>query len=290
MITKLVLHPRTRQSVQDFLAAPGHSLLLIGAEGSGKPTLARAILTELLTINEDQLTSYPYFLCIKPEKTSISIEAIRNLQDFLRLRTVGKNSIRRAVLVEDAHLLTTEAQNAFLKLLEEPPADTVIILAAQTGDGLLPTIHSRAPTIIIKTPIQAETTNHFVKANHDEAEVTKNYYLSHGQIGLMQRLLQNNPDDELLAYVEAAKDFLRQKPFERLVYVDQFTKQKKDVAVFLWALQRVASAALQQAAAKNSLKLVRHWQKVVTATLEAQDDLSANPQLKLLLTNLSLQL
>ena len=51
------------------------------------------------------------------------------------------------VIIEDAQLLTPEAQNALLKVLEEPPANTYIIMGTDTKDSLLPTILSRCQII-----------------------------------------------------------------------------------------------------------------------------------------------
>lgn len=289
MISDLVLHERTRQAIEEFAANPGHSLLLIGAEGSGKAAIAQAVVAEILGIQPKKLRSYPYFLLVQSDKNSISIESIRQLQDFVRLKTTGSQTLRRAIIVEDAHKLTTEAQNAFLKLLEEPPADTVIVLTAQGNDSLLPTITSRAPKIAIKTPPQKRATDHFTEQGFSQTEVTKAYFISRGQAGLLHALLQKNSDDEKLQYIDEAKQFLQSKSFERLVFVDQFTKKKRDVAQFLWALQRVSDAALHGAAQKNNDKQVQHWQKSLAAIIEAQDSLKANPQAKLLLTNLSLQ-
>lgn len=289
MIQELVLHPSTRTAVEGFLQSPGHSLLLIGPESSGKATLASMIAAEALGLPAEKLASYPYFMHLAPQKSSISIEDIRSLQDFVRLKTTGTSLLRRAIIVENAHTLTTEAQNAFLKLLEEPPADTIIILTAQGNDSLLPTITSRAPKIAVKTPAQQELITFFKNLGFEQTEITKAYFISRGQVGLLYKLLQKDQADERLQYIGQAKQFLQAKHFERLVIVDQLTKQKRDVAQFLWALQRVADAALHQAAAKNASPQVKHWAKSLEAIIQAQDSLQANPQAKLLLTNLSLQ-
>ncbi len=290
LATELVLHERTRQDVAGFARQPSHSLLLIGPAGSGKPTLARSLIAAILDLPAEKLSTHPYFLHISPEKNSISIDAIRQAQAFVRLRTTGTKPFRRAVLVEDAHLLTTEAQNAFLKLLEEPPEDTVIILTAEGHSSLLPTIVSRTPKITVKTPAQPAIAGHFEQAGFANADITKSYHVSRGRPGLMHNLLQTEADNQRLEYIEDAKRLLQADSFNRLILIDQFTKQKKDLSQLLWALQRVSDAALRQAAQKAATAQVTRWQKDLKAILAAQDSLSANPQPKLLLTNLSLQL
>lgn len=77
----------------------------------------------------------------KKENTSIGIEGIRTAYSTLFLKPV--KSPLKAVLIINAQLLTHEAQNALLKVLEEPPQSTQFILTVDTIEALLPTIHSR---------------------------------------------------------------------------------------------------------------------------------------------------
>ena len=134
----LVLHPRTKTNVAQFVARPSHAIALVGANGIGKTCLAEVIVGAVLDISPEQLVQYPYLMTIRAEKDSISIDAIRRLQRFLQLKTLGVESIRRAVIIEHAELLTTEAQNAYLKLLEEPPGDTLMLLTVDNQRKLLP--------------------------------------------------------------------------------------------------------------------------------------------------------
>src|SRR5947209_282810 len=126
----LLLHAKTAEATERFLTQPAHALLIQGQFGAGKVTLARHIAARVLGVSDQELSNYPYIKIVSPVHKSISIEAVRGLHEFMRLKTTGRAEIRRVVIVEDAHNLTTEAQNAFLKLLEEPPSDTVIILTA----------------------------------------------------------------------------------------------------------------------------------------------------------------
>ncbi|MFZ5470531.1 MAG: DNA polymerase III subunit delta' [Myxococcota bacterium] len=75
----------------------------------------------------------------------IRVEQVRALQERLALRAL-ESPKKVAVLVE-AQAMNTQAQNAFLKTLEEPPADTVLLLVASAPDKLLPTIRSRTSKV-----------------------------------------------------------------------------------------------------------------------------------------------
>lgn len=96
----------------------------------------------------------PDILIIKPEK-SIGIENIREIKKFL-LKKSWHEKGKKLVLVFEAHTLTTDAQNAFLKTLEEPPKDSVIILIANNKNAFLPTIVSRCRLIKLKRGQQKE--------------------------------------------------------------------------------------------------------------------------------------
>ena len=95
------------------------------------------------------------FLEVMPtEKATIGIDEMRTLQDFLYRRPVV--SQRRTVIIHPAEALTDEAQSALLKVVEEPPADALIILIAKTPDNLLATIASRMQSIYFSAAHSAE--------------------------------------------------------------------------------------------------------------------------------------
>src|SRR5258708_1711912 len=72
---------------------------------------------------------------------SIGIETVKLMQKKLFLKPIKSKD--KLVVIEDAQLLTPEAQNALLKVLEEPQKHTFIMLGTETKETLLPTILSR---------------------------------------------------------------------------------------------------------------------------------------------------
>ncbi|MBV2358189.1 DNA polymerase III subunit delta' [Thalassococcus sp. CAU 1522] len=77
--------------------------------------------------------------------SEIRVPEVREMARFLH-RSAADGG-RRVVIVDDADALNTNAANALLKLLEEPPADTVMLLISHQPAGLLPTIRSRCRTL-----------------------------------------------------------------------------------------------------------------------------------------------
>lgn len=100
------------------------------------------------------LVGQPDYLCLCGEE-SIGIEEARKLQQFLTLKPFQGN--KTAVYIPEAQKLTTEAQNALLKTLEEPPESAQIILTAPNPSWLLPTVVSRCR--LVGLPLVTEKLN-----------------------------------------------------------------------------------------------------------------------------------
>jgi DNA polymerase III delta prime subunit len=77
--------------------------------------------------------------------TRVTIGQVRALQGALQLQSTEGG--RRAAVVADAEWLNQEAQNALLRILEEPPAQTTLVLATATATGLLATVRSRCQRV-----------------------------------------------------------------------------------------------------------------------------------------------
>lgn len=286
----LILHTTTHAHMQRFVTHPVHAVLITGADGIGKTAVARALICSLLDVDASKLDTYPYLSVIAPTNGTISIDAIRELQKFLQLKTAGAAPLRRAVLIEHAGALTTEAQNAYLKLLEEPPADTLLALTAATPRELLPTITSRVQTITVHPPSEAQLQPLLAASGKDEATLRQAYFLSGGLPGLLTALLNGDEAHPLLQSVTDAKAILQKTPFERLTMVDALSKQKDTAKSLVDALQRIAEAMVAQSATKGEAARIKQWHRIRAAALETAESLDRSVNAKLALSNLFLQL
>jgi len=124
-----------------------HSLLLHGASGCGKTTIARILQSELNCSNSDftELNA----------ASSNGIDAIRSIGNHVGLSPMGGGS-SRIWLIDEAHELTKAAQNAFLKMLEDTPEHAYFILATTNPKKLLPTIRNRCCDLVIR-PLDSKT-------------------------------------------------------------------------------------------------------------------------------------
>src|ERR1700676_1302902 len=102
IMNKLLFPQKNLNEMNRIIKNPTHAILIIGKYGYGKRTAAGYLGSQLLTIGQDDLINYPYFYVIEPENKLISIEKIRELKKLFQLKTTGKNSIRRVVILEDA--------------------------------------------------------------------------------------------------------------------------------------------------------------------------------------------
>ena len=126
-----------------------HAYLITGPPGSGKQLLA-ADLASLVngTPATDVFSAKAREIFVaRPESKSrrIVIEQIRDLEHALQMRAV--NARRKVAIVPDADRLQPQAANAFLKTLEEPPKDSLLLLLSALPEALPETILSRCIAI-----------------------------------------------------------------------------------------------------------------------------------------------
>lgn len=281
----MFIQPHNKKQLDDFVQRPAHALLITAPEGSGKLQCARYVAQKLLGITEKQLEAHPYVSHLSPENSSHGIESIRKLQTLLRLKVPGKQTIRRVVILEDAHRMTTEAQNALLKTLEEPPEDTELILTAIPSLALKETIYSRVQQIKLAPVTLQQALEHF--SLHSAKDVKRAYMLSGGYPELLESILSNEETD-LVTAIEEAKAILQKTKYERLLEVDVLSKDKERTALLLKSLRIICSGALYQAA--DIPANAKQWHNRLQGTYAAEAALPSNPNAKLLLVDLMLTL
>lgn len=288
---KLLLHATTKLQITQFINQPSHTIALVAAPGAGKGAVATRLAAELLSLSKDRLESHPYFKAYKPENGTISIETARDIISFTKLKTTGDGAIRRVIIIEDAHAMTIEAQNALLKTLEEPPIDTVILLTLVSTTKILPTILSRVRAITLQPIEQSVTESHFLAKGHDTVKVRQYYFMSGGLPGLMHALLTEDGNHPLTGSIQKAKTILQSDSFERLVMVEDIVKQKQTEAI-VQALCTISRSALYIESSRTESKetALRRWASVLKAAEGAKQLLSKNAQAKLVLTSLFLEI
>lgn len=141
-----------------------HAILLSGPSGIGKFMVATALANTLLCLGNKpgpcgscqsclqvSYGTHPDLLVIEPDGATIKIEQIRKLQQEVVLTPYV--SARRVCIIDGAELMTVQATNSLLKVLEEPTGDIVFILVSANKEMLLPTILSRCMNITFQSLI-----------------------------------------------------------------------------------------------------------------------------------------
>lgn len=183
LITKMTLYlkyrPKTldeldvksvRESLKKIVAAGEipHAFLFSGPKGTGKTSAAR-ILAKIVNCESTSLKLRgprkikPCNRCGQCKSTSagnnldvIELDAAshRGIDDIRALRDAVKlapaSAAKKVYIIDEAHMLTTEASNALLKTLEEPPDHVIFILATTNPEKLIGTIRSRTTNIAFR--------------------------------------------------------------------------------------------------------------------------------------------
>lgn len=129
------------------------TLLVVGSDKKAREDVAKKILSDH-SIDRLDVT-------VVVNEKALGIEDVRSLKKHIFLKPIlGKS---KAVILQDAHTATVPAQNAMLKVLEEPPENTLIILTAERKELLLPTIQSRLSLVELETEAKpvGESNTHY---------------------------------------------------------------------------------------------------------------------------------
>lgn len=126
--------------------APGHAYLFSGPRGTGKTSMARIFASAL---NTDPKDIY--------ELDAASHTGVENVRELLEgVSTMPFASKYKVYIIDEVHMLSKGAFNAFLKTLEEPPPFAIFILATTELAKVPQTIQSRCQAFMFKSPSRAE--------------------------------------------------------------------------------------------------------------------------------------
>lgn len=181
----------------DFLNGQAvHAYLVSGEEGIGKKTLVGLLTQTLLCTGEHPPCgqcggcvrclhgTHPDVMRLKREKdkASIGVDAVRDV-----IAQVGRHAYeggRRVVIIEEAETMTPQAQNCFLKTLEEPVADVVFFLIARDASKLLPTIVSRCRPLRLCAWPDVYVLDKLLKSGVSKETAQRASRAAYGNIGL----------------------------------------------------------------------------------------------------------
>lgn len=224
-----------------------HAYLFSGQEMIGKKTFAIE-LANLVT--GATLLSNPDILIVNSSGSesgqSIAVEEVRRIKHFVSFSPYV--ALYKFIIIDDTHLMTVEAQNALLKMLEEPNASSIFILVTAYPDALLPTIVSRCQEIKF-FPHQRELLDGVFADAYDtggtSAKLSKAnceflVEFADSRIGLVKYVIEENSFDQIGVAIKKIMQLVKVDINERLEIAQKLTddKNKADLprVVFYWTL------------------------------------------------------
>ncbi len=247
--TRLLGNDETKIRISDLIisSALPHALMIVGPEGSGKHTLAKEIAAAMNCENKAS-EEHPLpcgicrncrrihsgnfpdvsFLARKDDKVTVGVEEVRDFRDDMFLSSTEADF--KFYIIEEADVLTRDAQNALLKVLEEPPECVHIILLCRETDKILTTVKSRAQLIQTEIFSPDELCGHIKELSPSFSAIaaasddrTKGILLaSGGVIGKALSLLDENRIAETLEERNLIKSFIEAIP-KKVSFLDLYS-------------------------------------------------------------------
>lgn len=269
-MTEALIHPVTKAQLDHMTNQFPHAVLFHGPMGVGLTGIAiylakatNSFTTTVLPVKDD---------LIDEEKGVITVKQIRGLYE--QTKTIPQG--HRFIVIDYAERMGKQAQNAFLKLLEEPGEGTHFLLLSHDTSSLLPTIVSRVQTVEVRPVTHQQSVALLDQLNViDATKRSQLLFIADGKPAELSRLIKDEEAFQARAtLIRDARTLLQGTPYDKLAVI-QYYKDDRPASVTLVtdAMAMLRTSLTKQSSATTITKL--------THLLESYERLQMNGNIRL---------
>ncbi len=268
----IYINPSTKKMIDLSTKNLTQSLLLFGDRGIGLTSIGRYIAEKMGVIP----------IVILPEKDEkvdiqkgiISVEIMRRLYDGTR--TIQPKNL---IIIDYAERMTHQAQNAFLKLLEEPKPNIHFILLSHSISSLLPTVISRVQRINIK-PISTDQSNKLL----DKLGVTESkkrsqlLFIANGLPAELSRLANDKEYfTKRSTIVRDAREMLRNSAYQKIKIANDYKDDRESALRLLLDMANILKLSITDSSKSETIDKIK-------TILDAYQEIDSNCNVRICLT------
>lgn len=181
--------------------------------------------------------SFPDLNIVEPIEGNIAIEELRNFMQKLSLKSY--NNGLKVGIINDAHLMKKDAQNALLKTLEEPKGGTLIILISHHPEMILKTVRSRLINMKFSLAPNKEIEDYLISLGASEEKAKEITLISSGQVGKAVNFY-NDPlkVNFLRESIEDIISLTKSEMYKRFEYAKKFKEENDKIVEILEIWER----------------------------------------------------
>ena len=268
------IHAKTLHQLETLVKDLPQSVLVSGPVGIG--------LKATVTYIADALRVKPVYVLpekddkVDLEKGVITFDVIRRLYATTKTVETGK----RLIVIDYAERMSTQSQNAFLKLLEEPGINTHFILLTHSVAKALPTILSRVQIVEVQ-PISVDQSSSLLEDLKvtDAQKRAQLLFIAEGLPALMTRLAADDKAFESrVQIVRDARTYLQGSAYDRLKIALTYKDSREDALTVLSDAGKLLKGSIKNGQAKDVLQKI-------DAVLSAHERIEANGNIRLQLAS-----
>lgn len=262
---------KSRLSATTAKGGLSHCYILEGPAGSGKKTLARLLAAAMECQGDGDVPcgtcpachkifggGHPDVITVDSDRATVPISVIRDMQTDAYIRP--NEGRRKVYILPRAQDMQAPAQNALLKLLEEPPAYCAFLLLTDNMEKLLPTVRSRAVVLTLYPLTQLELKQRLeqLAPNADPDALADAMEKSEGYLGAALALLREPEtvqDQRARTFIEAYATGDELKILEMLVPLEKLKRQ--ELLELLQRLYRTFTRSIDNQSAETKTKEIR---------------------------------